>query len=293
MLALKTLPFQHIRKPQPSRRLRQRKPMTVAAGFMFDDGILFCVDTKVSTSIKTNESKLLFYTHGNGQSATAFAISSDDLNFPRAAVESCRAAVDKIDFKDATIESVRKAIQSALAKFYREHIFPHPDRASGAVYLEMLVGIWLNNETRLFVSHETLLSPVEEYECLGSGAYLAKYLIGQYGYGKGERVTLADAGLISSLAVNAAIDYDEGCGGEPEMLILNNNGNTETICPAVMYPGGEFAERLQIETWDLVFKLARVRTVNATKDVLEEHFERVRKLNEQCEWAFDLPRPND
>lgn len=66
MLALKTLPFQRIRKPQPLQRLSRRKRMTVAAGFMFDDGILFCVDTKVSTSIKTNESKLLFYTHGMG-----------------------------------------------------------------------------------------------------------------------------------------------------------------------------------------------------------------------------------
>ncbi len=265
--------------------------MTLAAGFMFADGILFCVDTKVSTAVKTNESKLLFYTHGNGQCGTAFAISSADLNFPRSAVESCRTAVDKIDFKDANIESVRKAIQSALAKFYKEHIYPHPDRASGAVYLEMLVGIWLRNDTRLFVSHETLLNPVEEYECLGSGAYLAKYLIRQYGYGKGERVTLTDAGLISSLAVNAAIGYDEGCGGEPEMLILNNNGNTETICPAVMYPGGQLADGLQQGMWGILARLARVHTAEESETALEEYFESIRKLNAQSKWAFDPPNP--
>ncbi|MGO9434379.1 MAG: hypothetical protein ACLP00_08790 [Terracidiphilus sp.] len=221
--------------------------MTVAAGFLFDEGLLFCVDTKVTTGIKTNESKLLYYRHDNGKCATVFAISSADLNFPRAAAESCRAAVDKINFDDASIESVRKAIQSALAKFYKEHIFPHPDRASGEVYFEMLVGIWLNNETRLFVSHETLLNPVEDCECLGSGAYLAKYLIRQYHYDRG-RNTLADAGLIASLAVEAAIGYDEGCGGEPEMLILHDSGQIDAICPSVLYPGNEFAKRLQAET---------------------------------------------
>src|SRR5208283_2111338 len=134
MLALKPLPFPRINKPRIHQRPR-RKRMTVAAGFAFDDGLLFCVDTKVSTAIKTNESKLLFYTHGNGQCATVFAISSDDLDFPRSAVESCQAAVDKINIPEANVESVRKAIQSALGKFYKEHIFPHPDRASGVIYL--------------------------------------------------------------------------------------------------------------------------------------------------------------
>jgi len=263
--------------------------MTVAAGFLFDDGLLFCVDTKVSGVVKTNESKLLFYRHDNGKCATVFAISSDDLNFPRAAAEACRAAVDKVNLADASIESVRKAIQSALAKFYKEHIFPHPDRTSGAVYLEMLVGIWLKHETQLFVSHETLLTPVDAYECLGSGAYLAKYLIRQYRYG----TTLADVGLIASLAVDAAIDYDEGCGGEPEMLIIHNSGEIDAICPAVLYPGGEFAKGLQGQMWLLLFKLARATTASETDYELERYFERLRKLNDNCKYVFDSPKPQD
>src|SRR2546425_4593516 len=119
-------------KPRPVSRItyhktkrppeRKRKRMTVAAGFVFDGGFLFCVDTKITTTIKTNETKLIHYAFADGQCATTFAISSDDLNFPRSACESCRDAISKIDFSSATIESVRKAIQSALAKFYKEHI---------------------------------------------------------------------------------------------------------------------------------------------------------------------------
>lgn len=72
--------------------------MTIAAGFVFNDGFLFCVDTKVSTTIKTNESKLIHYRYADGACATTFAISSDDLNFPRAACDACYEAVSRIDF---------------------------------------------------------------------------------------------------------------------------------------------------------------------------------------------------
>ena len=281
MLALKERRSE-VYRPQPPRKKRpRRKRMTIAAGFAFDDGLLFCVDTKIATDIKTNGSKLLFYTHGEGKCATAFAISSADLNFPRSAVESCREAVSKIDFASANIESVRKAIQSALAKFYREHIFPHPDRSSGAVYLELLIGIWLKGETRLFVSHETLLNEIEDYECIGSGAYLAKYLIRQYGYGNAESRTLSDAGIISSIAVNAAIDYDEGCGGEADMLILNNSGQVEETCRAVLYPGGQLAEGLQREYWKLLHDLAQAGA--DTKLVIENYSDRIRKLAAHAE----------
>ena len=59
MVALTPLPeISAKRKPHPER-LRQRKRMTVAAGFEFDDGLLFCVDTKISTAIKTNEVALV------------------------------------------------------------------------------------------------------------------------------------------------------------------------------------------------------------------------------------------
>jgi 20S proteasome alpha/beta subunit len=196
--------------------------MTIAAGFAFDDGILFCVDTKVTTSIKTNEPKLVFYRHADGQCATAFAMSSDDLTFPRSAIESCREAVDKVNFASANIESVKKAIQSALAKFYREHILPHPDRNSGAIYLELLFVICIHGETRLFVSHETLLTPIDDYECVGSGAFLAKYIVRQYRSANPEPLALEDAAQIGSFAVERVMEHDEYSGGEAYMLILKN-----------------------------------------------------------------------
>ena len=117
--------------PHLPRLERKKRPMTIAVGFVYDDGLVFCVDTKISTNIKTNESKLSWCVYGEGRNcATAFAISAMDLKFAKSAVDFCEDAVARIDFKDAGvgIESVKKEIQSALTKFYKEHVFPHPDR---------------------------------------------------------------------------------------------------------------------------------------------------------------------
>ncbi len=274
--------------------------MTIAAGFTLPDGFLFCVDTKIVTDIKTNETKLIHYIHGNGVCATTFAISSDDLNFPRSACESCCDAVNKIDFASVTIESVRKAIQSALAKFYKEHIFPHPDRdrSTGSIYLQLLVGIGLKGQTRMFVSHETLLVPVEEYECIGTGAYLAKYLIRQYlalFRDPDHPLTLEDAALIASFAVESAIDYDENCGGEAEMIIVKNTGEVEETCDALLYPGDEFITSLQREGWKLIRELVRIKSNRETEATfaLEDYFDRVRKLQESYTWKINLLEGKD
>jgi 20S proteasome alpha/beta subunit len=75
--------------------------MTIAVGFVYDDGLVFCVDTKISTNIKTNESKLSWCVYGEGRNcATAFAISAMDLKFAKSAVDFCEDAVARIDFKE-------------------------------------------------------------------------------------------------------------------------------------------------------------------------------------------------
>src|ERR1039457_4093785 len=126
MLALNPLaPLPFIK---PRVRRPRRKRVTIAAGFVFDGGLLFCADTKITTDVKTNESKLFYCAYGSGKCATTFAVAASDLDFAKSAVEDCQDAVEDLDFTDASlnIESIRKVIQSALGNFYNEHIFPRP-----------------------------------------------------------------------------------------------------------------------------------------------------------------------
>lgn len=272
----------------PASYRPRRKPVTIAIGFACDEGLLFCSDTKITTNIKTNENKIEHWVSDDDNCSIVFAISSTDINFPKTATKQCWEYVSRMDFSTVSMEAVHHGVQFSLAEFYREHIYPHPDRTTGAVFLELLVGIWLRGETRLYVSHETVLNEVDHYECIGSGAYLAKYLIRQYQQAT-DGHSLQDASLIADFAVQGAIDYDESCGGEPEMFIIKNNGHLDSICPAVIYPGTLYTKIMQTKTWKLLHDLAQVKDnyETETAEIIENYCAGVRMLNRSCQTSFD------
>jgi 20S proteasome alpha/beta subunit len=266
--------------------------MTIAAGFVYDEGLILCADTKITTAIKTHESKLVECIYRDRKCYTAFAVAANDLKFAKSAIDSCEEAVAKVNFADASvnIETIRKTIQSALTKFYKDHVFPNPDQSQdGIVYFDLLIGIWLKGQTRMFVSRQTVLYPVDEYECLGTGGYLAKYLIGQYLKANPGKMNLADAALIATASTQAVTGYDEACDGEPEILIMRNSGECGNAYDSAGYPDPTLIEKLNAETWKMLRFLANSRGDLASESgkILEEHFERVREINNSYKWYFD------
>src|SRR5258707_11713265 len=107
--------------------------MTIAIGFEFQDGVLFCADTKITTDVKTNESKIVSCWYGkSGQSSACVSVFTlaGSLPYARAAIEECEHAIDALDFTDATtvsLDRIQNAIRSALTKFYRRHVYPQGD----------------------------------------------------------------------------------------------------------------------------------------------------------------------
>lgn len=274
----------------------RRVPVTVAVGFVYDEGIVFCADTKVTYPVKGDASKLPFYSLWNGRCALQFAISSDDVNFPKSAILRCVEFVEKMDFATATIESIKNAAEFALGEFYRGHIYTHPDRLPGQVFMQMLVGIWLRNETRLYSLHETILMPVEEYECLGAGEYLSKYLIKQYKHANPGPFTLADAAVLAIYCVKEAIDYDDRCGGEAETLIMRNSGECDNAHRTAGYPA-YLINNLRNEGWRFLRELALAQTEGTTEekapDLVEDFCGEVRRAEKSsrlCWTSSSVPK---
>ena len=226
------LQINHWKNPSARKAYRpQRKPVTIAIGFAHESGLLFCADTKVTGLMKANESKIEHFRNENGDCSITFAMSSDDLNFPKMAVLKCWDSVRKMNLSTASIDAVHDKAESSLAQFHRDHIYPHPDRSPTSIYFELLVGIWLRGERRLYRSHETVLNPIDQYDCIGSGAYLAKYLIGQYIKANPGRLDFKDAELLAEYAVGSSSEYDESCDGTPEMLTIANDGTVTGPAP--------------------------------------------------------------
>jgi hypothetical protein len=270
--------------------------MTVAVGIVYDDGVVFCADTKVTYPVKGNESKLPFFTFDEGRCAMQFAISSDDINFPKSAITRCVEMVEKLDFSTATIDTIKNAAEFSLGEFYRDHIYTHPDRAPTQLYMQMLIGIWLRNETRLYSLHETVLLRIEKYECLGAGEYLAKYLIEQYKRANPAAFTLADAAILARYCIQEAINYDDRCGGEVETLIMRNSGECDNAHRTAGYPA-HLINSLRDESWRFLRELAHAQTDGIAEDkaplIVDEFCEMVRKAEYSSRlcWALrNLPK---
>ena len=156
----------------------------------------------------------------------------------------------------------------------------------------MLVGVWLQGVTRLFLLHETVLEPVDTYACIGAGSYLAKYLVQQYMRANPGPILLEDATLMASFVVESAIDYDETCGGEPDILLVRNDGDVNNAYNTVTYPNGMIGD-LQQEMWKLLHDLAHADQGNlreGSASALDRYFKQVAKLNDSYGYTFDRKR---
>jgi 20S proteasome alpha/beta subunit len=122
---VRPLPGPNHRRCVPERRLRKPTLMTIAIGFQFNDGVLFCADTKITTDVKTNESKIVYCGYGKNNACVSVFALAGSLPYARAAIEKCENAVALLDFTDytnTTLDRVQNAIESALTRFYRRHV---------------------------------------------------------------------------------------------------------------------------------------------------------------------------
>jgi 20S proteasome alpha/beta subunit len=279
-------------KPKRPERLPKPKPVTIALGFQFNDGLLFAADTKITTDVKTNQSKIAYFR--SDYCAVTFALAGV-LPYARSAIEKCEMELCQVDFLNATFDDVQNALEKALTQFYQMHVHPNPESRD----FGLLIGVWLKGKSRFFSSYESTLHIVQDsYECLGTGAYLARYWIRQFLASEGtanssprtllpENLSLKEASLIVEYALDSVMEYDESCGGEAEFFIMKSNGEMGDLREYV-YPSGSFASELQRSTWRLLRKLVQAEDKADTEIAIDEFGEAVREANKAHAGLFEL-----
>ncbi len=246
-----------------------------------------CADTKITTQMKTNESKLFALEYKRNGCVTVFGVAANDFDVAKGAIHDCENAVNKLDRSTINMDVAREVIQSTLTEFYRDHILTRP--SSNEVDFQLLIGVWLRAETALYKSSMTeILSEVDKYDAVGSGCYLAKYLIKQCG--EYDNPTLDEVGLMASYAVGSTMDYDEYVGGEAEFLILKDDGNVEYSVP--LYPSSSFPAALGCLSWKMLRDLAKVKDRGKLEcqGVVDDYCQEVQKLNASERSLLDWSR---
>jgi hypothetical protein len=64
---------------------------------------------------------------------------------------------------------------------------------------------------------------------------------------------------MATIAVGSAIEYDEHCGGEAEILIFRNSGEMDNSYKTAFYPNYSLPKTFQRETWKLLHGLAEAQ----------------------------------
>lgn len=199
-------PIKHPRYPR----------MTIAAGFLCKEGVLICADTQHTAGMKLHRSKVGDCTFPGGKLAWAYAGHE---TFALAAI----GKVEKLLESGCSTDPLAD-IEKILDKEYRRNVLRHPSlQIDGALQYRFILGLWLEQThvAKLYVSTQTAIAEVNEYECIGEGDYLAHYLLRpSFLKGLPERQTLG----IAAYALSAIKDYVDGCGGMSIYTVLHNNG---------------------------------------------------------------------
>jgi 20S proteasome alpha/beta subunit len=224
-------------KPRPfqrpnSKRLPERKPMTIAIGFLYQDGLLLCADTQFTGNIKLMGSKILPHKYEDG-SKSAFVVAGHP-RYARMCVQLIEYQISALPEEDRSLSKMHLEVVAGIKELYQEHIFKHPKRYD--VEVQLLVGLWsAKDEAVAFYSTEDTAVPrMYGYDCLGSGEVLAhQYIRPRYkrvtSTTQKPRHTETEVRRLAIEAMRQVKKYDPYCGGDIECLTLTNDGQMSSV----------------------------------------------------------------
>src|SRR5258708_11268684 len=225
MLMLKPLPFPRPRPfvPPKAKRLPRGKRVTIAAGFVCEDGLLLCADSQevISGYTKNEVDKVRMWKDQGLCIAITGAGDTELIEYAGKLIET--AITDEYSPKEWRLsEDYQRIIEKTFAQLFKDAIlpyatFPREDRP----YVDLLIAIGVSNDVSkfemLFKASGTTVREIDfGAECIGSGTMIAKSLI--------ERIyssflKLDDAIIIACYILYHAKRWTDGCGGDTSVVV--------------------------------------------------------------------------
>ncbi len=215
--------------PQPLKYTRypwisKGKRMTIAAGFRVQEGILLCADTQYTGTQIINETKLFPLDCGEVRVVMALAGSEA---YGKMVIQECLEAIRQSSMT-RTLRAMRLAIRETLKPLYEEYVDTRPTAAErdGAQFCT-LTALWSKAEgLDLIASQDTAVWTVPSWNCLGSGEYLARFLLDPV---YTPSISSEIAVRLAAQAMAAIKGYDAACGGDTEMILMHSDGSMEAV----------------------------------------------------------------
>lgn len=193
--------------------------MTIAAGFRVQDGILLCADTQYTGAQIIYDTKLFPLDCGEARVVMALAGSEA---YGKMVIQECLEAIRQSPMT-RTLGAMRLAIRETLKPLYEEYVDTRPTAAEqDSARFCILAALWSQTEgLELIRSHETAVWQIPSWSCLGSGEYLAKFMLDPvYQPSISSKIGIR----LAAHALGAIKGYDTSCGGDTEMILLRSDG---------------------------------------------------------------------
>lgn len=192
--------------------------MTIAAGFIVQEGILICADTQITGGAKTNKPKIQPFTLNDG-TLLIFALAGHP-DYGQMGIEDSLEAIEGIPPDKRSPTRIKLAIRNVLVDINRV-IDSSPEREQDAFRFDLLIALHRQPDPpRLYITRRTSIRRVNSRECIGIGEYLAEYLLGHHERSASMKKTL----ILATQMLYALKRYDANCGGFSHFAILLRNG---------------------------------------------------------------------
>jgi hypothetical protein len=238
--------------------------MTIAAGFVCNNGVLLCTDTQhTAYPLKYDAVKSEDFDFPGGKLAFAYA---GNTNFALSAIQKCQRHMKaKKRLSDPLAE-----VEGVLEKEYQRTVLRHPDRnTDGSIHYWLLLALWLpSSGVKLYATHQNSLHEVKGYECIGSGQYLAQYLI-EPAYVSG--MDDWKAMVTASHALAAAKNHVDGCGGMSILIFIKKDGRIGLTTSAEDGPS-KYSDNFSRQYEHLTAQLVSLLTDDEVSDAAFENY---------------------
>ena len=193
------------------------KSVTIAAGFVCSDGLVVACDLEITeATIKRVGGKSTSVAFGK-DSAIAITGSGryDLLAF------ACEQLTK--DIQGATIDEVEDWLRRRMRELYKMYIRPCYDTAELDSVLQLLVGIVVAGEKRIYISNRNVLRRTGPYDFTGAGRDLAFYLAERSKPVDGIP-SLQETGKRSRELIREVSKNVPGCGQDVTVIAIGQNG---------------------------------------------------------------------
>jgi hypothetical protein len=207
--------------------------MTIAAGLLYEGGVLMMADTLMSAdTISIYQSKLMVHNFSDGKAV--FGLAGNNVNLAESAVQECEAPLTRYEGKPRTFSQIAKVIRDALARHYKTHVIDN--QLQFTHYYNVVIAIYSSVDgVGLYVTDMTVMKRTRRgFECAGSGHDLAHYLIGPL-YDRswtkeGKRISEERAQTLLYYAMaNIRAFMPGSVGGDPILVEIQNDGLSHAI----------------------------------------------------------------